>query len=197
MARRPTYNVLLKDLSHDHEYYWTPKIRQTIANDLTHWFDNICNRSTTFRGSTVHCWWTSNVQLLDDDEMIIYFVPNPRRSLIRSVGKSDAAHAGGGTFMTDKGMISEVFISESAGDARIGRLLAVLAFHELMHNKLDAHPTKSVVQDIHNLGGAAKAKVGHGDEPTDNNKKLMAQHLGIRIPQYSGHLFSNAIGSVE
>jgi len=94
-------------------------------------------------------------------------------------------------------MISEVFISESAGDARIGRLLAILAFHELMHNKLDAHPTRSVVSDIHNLGGAAKGKVGHNDDPSDGNKKLMAQHLGLRIPQYSGHLFSGVLGSVE
>lgn len=197
MARRPVYNVLLKDLSRDHEYYWTKAIRETIANNLTHWFDDICKRSTTFRGSTVHCWWTSNVALLDDDEMIIYFVPNPRRSLIKSVAKSSAAHAGGGTVMTDSGMISEVFISESAGDARIGRLLAILAFHELMHNKLDAHPTRSVVSDIHNLGGAAKATVSHSDDPSDSNKKLMAAHLGTRIPQYSGHLFSGVLGSVE
>jgi hypothetical protein len=137
------------------------------------------------------------VALLDDDEMIMYFVPNPRRSLIKSVAKRGAAHAGGGTVMTDQGMISEVFISEAAGDARIGRLLAVIAFHELMHNKLDAHPTRGVVSDIHNLGGAAKATVGHGDDPSDNNKRLMATHLGIRIPQYSGHLFSGVLGSVE
>lgn len=197
MARRSVYNVLLKDLSRDHEYYWTKQIRETIAKDLTHWFDDICKKSTTFRGSTVHCWWTSNVHLLDEDEMIIYFVPQPRRSLIRSVGKRNLPHKSGGTVMTDQGMISEVFISECAGDARIGRLLAVIAFHELMHNKLDAHPTRAVVKDIHNLGGAAKATVGHGDDPTYGNRSLMAKHLGIRIPQYSGHLFSKAIGSVE
>ena len=197
MARRSVYNVLLKDLSRDHEYYWTKQIRETIAKDLTHWFDDICKKSTTFRGSTVHCWWTSNVHLLDEDEMIIYFVPTPRRSLIRSVAKRNLPHAGGGTVMTDQGMISEIFISEAAGDAGIARLLAVIAFHELMHNKLDAHPTHPAVRDIHLLGGAAKATVGRGDDPTDGNKRIMAAHLGTKIPQYSGHLFSKAIGSVE
>ena len=194
---RSVYNVIMKDMTRDHEYYWTKSIRKRIKEDLTDWFKTVCGYSKSYKSATVNCWWSSNALLVDEDELVVYFLPSPRHSLVKKVaGSLPIKDSGGATFQTKKGMISEVHISGAAGDARISRLLAILAFHELMHNKLDAHPSKSVHKDVHKLGGAAKGTLSASDSPSDSNKRLMGRHLGVEIKQYTGHLMSNAVGSV-
>ena len=84
-------------------------------------------------------------------------------------------------------MVSEVYVSKVTGDARLGRLLSIVAFHELMHGKLDADPGNRAVQNIHALGGAASKNMTNSSLPTDSNMKTLGRHLGAIIPQYTGH----------
>lgn len=196
-ARRPIFNVILNDKSEDHQYYWTKDIRNSIAEYLGRWFTEICGYSTAFKGATVDCWWSSNKLLVEDDELVVYFLPRRQKSIIVEVtGQTPTKDGAGATLLSDQGVISEVFIESSAGDNSLAKLLAICAFHELMHNKLDADP-KHTVTDVHKLGGAAGANFGNGDVPTDAHKRLMGKHLGTAIPQYTGHLFKPLRGKIQ
>jgi len=74
-------------------------------------------------------------------------------------------------------------------DPNYTQLLANIAFHELMHNKLDALPKGAggVLDDIHTQGGHGLAlPVGRADTPlTADNIKWMAPNLARPVPQYT------------
>ena len=148
---------------------------------MTGWFSEICNHSKEFKGATVNCWWSSNALLLEDDELLVYFLPSGKHSLIRRVAGQVPLNTGAGaTFKTTMGMISEVYIAKAAGDARIAKLLAVLAFHELMHNKLGSG------NHMHGQGGLAAAVVSGSTTLNPGNISAMAQHLGDKRKQWTG-----------
>ncbi len=89
-------------------------------------------------------------------------------------------------------MISEVYIDAVDGDANFDSKLAKLAFHELMHNKLDAHPIKATATNIHKSGGAGLALENPGSQDlTPRNVALMAAHLTLEIPQWTGGLLQH------
>jgi hypothetical protein len=196
MAR--TYDIILKDLCRDHHYYWTPDIRVRVKNYLNDWFKDVCSHSTTLGSPTPRCWWRSNKALVEDDELVVYFLPEPADSLVvKKAGADGHRGAAGRTSWTKRGMISEIYISKAAGDANLAKLLSILAFHELMHNKLDAHPeVASTVSDVHSMNGAGKANFGASDIPSDANKKAMGANLHLKVKQYTGHLFSRAVGGL-
>lgn len=73
-------------------------------------------------------------------------------------------------------------------DRNRSRLLANLAFHECMHNKLDTHPQLGIMQDIHTTGGLAGLGVTSDSQLTDQNIMDMRGGLGINIPQFIGRL---------
>ncbi len=197
MAKRPVYNVIMKDLSYDHKHYWTKKIRAEIKSLMTQWFRDITSQSQDFRGSAVHCWWSSNKLLVDPDELVVYFLPQRRKSLIRKITRSSRNLGGAGTtFKTAKGMVSEVYIFEATdGSAQKSRLLSNLVFHELMHNKLDADPNQRQA-NVHNLGGAGATPTTVSSVPTASNKRIMARWLSLDIKQYTGHLFNKPVGKI-
>jgi hypothetical protein len=201
MAKRDVYNVILTNLTRDDPYYWTKTIRQDIAKYLTEWFNSICFQSADFKNAQVDCWWSYNEALLEDDELLVYFLPEPRRSIIREVTGDLPAHVGlgGATVLSTKsgqsGMISEVYISGAAGDRQLAKLLAIVAFHELMHNKLDASPN-SPIKDIHSLGAAATPPLKNSSVPSNPNKAIMAKHLSRKIKQYTGHMLKPVRGAV-
>jgi hypothetical protein len=189
VPRRTKYHVLLKDLSEDHEYYWKPAIRLTIQEKLQAWFNGVITHSPQFKGAQAEVWWSSNALLLEEDELLVYFIPSVRHSIVKSVTGTVLPHGGGATMLSNNGMISEVHIESAAGDARIGQLLAVMAFHELMHNKLDADPQKSSVgADVHSMGHTGNSRTGAGDVPSEANKIAMGKALHVKIPQYKGHI---------
>ena len=64
-----------------------------------------------------------------------------------------------------------------------------MAFHELLHNKLDADPRNSSAStNVHSLGHAGKSRTGAGDVPSEPNKMAMGKALHLKIPQYKGHI---------
>jgi hypothetical protein len=94
----------------------------------------------------------------------------------------------GATYAVGSSVISEVFLDMVAGQPDKGELLARIAFHELMHNKLDAAPG-SPLSDIHSQGGgglAADAPLGATDHPTNTNCIILGRNLGRSVPQFSG-----------
>ena len=95
VPRRTKYHVLLKDLSEDHEYYWKPAIRHTIREKLQAWFNGVITHSPQFKGAEAVVRWSSNALLLEDDELLVYFIPSVRHSIVKSVAGTMRPHGGG------------------------------------------------------------------------------------------------------
>jgi len=201
---RTHYDVILKDLCRDHPKFWTSAIRKDIQTLLGQYIKGSIAHSPTLRGTPVRCWWRSNKLLVENDELVVYFLPRKSNSIVtKKVGMPTHNDVAGltGWYTYKKGaMICEVFIEDGIIGIEgipqsIIRSLAHLAFHEIMHNKLDTHPHLQVMKDVHKLGGVAE-KPSHSSVPTLAHKKTLGKHLHLRINQYTGQLFSDAVGGL-
>lgn len=211
MAKRPMYHVILKDLCQDDRTLWTKNIRVEIKRYMTDWFSQICAASTDFSAASAECWWSSNRLLVEKDELVVYFLPTRSHSLIAHRGAALPVEShGGGTMLIGTSIVSEVYIWENTRqgmqDPRHSRLLALVALHELIHNKLDADPnnpgqliqqvgnkeTKTDITDMHaQLDGIARGRLSGNSQVTPHNMKVMADNLSLENEQYTGHLFSH------
>jgi len=167
---------------------WSDTIRTAVADRIRELFDLCCSGHKNF-GRSETSWSTSapTVGSVEDHELVLYFLAKRSRSKVVKEG-GDSVHSAGATFAATKGMISEIYVDESWGDRRAGLLYGNLAFHELMHNKLDAHTTQRTISDIHTQGGKglAAAKIEAGTTHTDENIKFMRAALDRKIKQYLG-----------
>ena len=112
-----------------------------------------------------------------------------RNSLVARIsGQTPDAAAGGATWPATTGVISEVFVDKALPDGNFQQLLANLAFHELMHNKLDTSGNQPVLDDIHTQGGGGLAMatgLKASTLPPSTNLRLMATALQLDVPQLS------------
>jgi hypothetical protein len=65
-------------------------------------------------------------------------------------------------------------------------LVARLAFHEIMHNKLRLNDTMHSLPINKGGGGLAKAVIANTDNLNQGNIDIMAAHLWDRHPQWTG-----------
>ena len=118
--------------------------------------------------------------------LLIYFINSQADSLVRKVRPGSNLGPGGTTIPDDPtGNLSEVYFFTTAWQASdAARLLAVLAFHEAMHNLL------KLGDRLHATGGMglAAARVEETTRLTDTNKRLMAAVMADNIPQNSSFL---------
>lgn len=135
---------------------------------------------------------------LDPGELLVYFVASYRSSVIEDAGgklkDTTFMKEGGATWDSPDGMISEVWLDGSPlraakplSNADYQQALANVAFHELMHNKLDTSNTHAVkdINDIHFDAGGGLADPNHTALTilTARNIELMAQNLATPIRQ--------------
>src|SRR5206468_1863187 len=96
-------------------------------------FDEVCQLSACpFDASDF--WWDPTT--VGDTELLIYFVDSQSDSLVHRVRPKSLLGQGGTTHTSTAGNLSEVYLSAVQNDADSARALAVLAFHEAMHNLL-------------------------------------------------------------
>lgn len=140
--------------------------------------------------TTADFTWEGSPAAIRPHELLVYFTERSRSQIANNGGGQPTS--AGATFWTSAGMISEVYIDAVDGDADFDSKLAKLAFHELMHNKLDAHPIKATATNIHKSGGAGLALENPGSQDlTPRNIALMAAHLTLEIPQWTGGLLQH------
>ena len=94
--------------------------------------------------------------------------------------------SGATLWMGARGMVSEIYLEMMEGDAHYAQLVANAAFHEAMHNKLDAHPQFDSF-DVHKIkGGGLSRELGISSStklaPADIT--AMAPALTRNIPQF-------------
>lgn len=79
-----------------------------------------------------------------------------------------------------------VTAAESSTGNMSARRLANIAFHEIMHNKLDVG--HRAINDLHRQGGLGLAQkpTGEWSQLTDRNVQLMSANMFRKVRQYTG-----------
>ena len=176
-----TYNFYLKDLGTSAPGFWGEGDRYVLGLEIKKFFDEIC-LLTACPFSTSDYWW--DPATVKDTELLIYFVNGPSSSLVRKIFPSHSLGSAGTTHISTAGNLSEVYLSATAGHPNRVRALAVLAFHEAMHNLL------RLGAGLHGSGGMglAAATVYATTQLTSKNKQLLAPVMGTHILQNTSFL---------
>jgi hypothetical protein len=179
-----------------------PTIRNDVGRHLQGYFNEFVigqarQGQAQFTGAAIA--WHPIPGKIERDEVLCYFVQDRTSSIISAVGgrmhveAHPPGHAGT-TYLSPGGMISEVYLSELLNDRDPPRYIANMAFHELMHNKIDAMQAGAIIADIHVMtpagGGAGLASPTLTSDLrlTQRNRDLMRQALFREIPQFTQRL---------
>jgi hypothetical protein len=176
-----TYNFYLKDLGTSGPGFWGEGDRYVLGLHLKGFFDEICQLAACPFGDSDY-WW--DPRLVGSTDLLVYFLDAPGDSLIRKIKPKQSLGSGGTTHISSAGNLSEVYLSAAKNDVDPIRALAVLAFHEAMHNLL------KLGNSLHASGGMGLAAetVFSNSSLTPQNKTLMAGVMGKNIPQNSSFL---------
>ena len=117
-------------------------------------------------------------------DLLIYFVPTEVSivSLFAGRSRNPLLDDGDGftsiKTVTANGVTTASAASEVYTKTLDPKILAALAFHEGMHNRL------AIGQSLHTRGGMAQATVGDATIVTDENATQMAAAFGTRVTQW-------------
>lgn len=189
MEKKGSIKLWLVNRAPGNEHYWGEGTMFAVGNYLKNFFTQVCQHKNSQIATVDYSWERGSVQPHD---IVIYFLPSIKSSFISNTFKAQPLHnsGSGGTFPSPSGMITEVYLNAMEGDNSYSRLVAKLAFHECMHNKLDA-PTPATVVDIHGAAGGnglASVNINNGTELTPANIALMASALHKSVPQYTNEM---------
>ena len=127
--------------------------------------------------------WSLSAAQLQAHDVVVHFVMDPSSSIARRAGvsRNEGPNAGGLTAQTSGGVVCEVYVDGNMP----ARRLANIAFHEIMHIKLDVGTR--VITDLHTKGGGGLATppTNEWTPLTARNVELMAANLFRNVPQYT------------
>jgi hypothetical protein len=151
---------------------------QTVQSTLQGFFTTIC--TGTSHTANVQ-WVTSAPSTVSATDLICYFVPSRSESaVIHAPGNSTTGSGHGFTFRSATGSCSEVYTSLCRGSGG-ANWFTELAFHELMHNKLNLGDAT-----LHSRDGLAHLPVTGGATPSAANITQMRAALGTSRTQWFG-----------
>lgn len=178
-----TYNIRLSDhVRSSIPGAWGEGTAYVIGTYLKEFFDGVCASPLTSYSDS-DFWWDSSSTDVRSHEVLIYFLSNKQDSLVKQVAAGTILGPGGSTLIRSSGNLSEVYVTESlaamGGGGDFARGLAVLAFHEAMHNKL------RLGEGLHTMGGGgmAAATVFANTNLNAKNIAMMAPTLSQAVPQ--------------
>jgi hypothetical protein len=150
-----TYNFRLSDkVGGSNPGVWGEGTAYVVGNYLKEFFNRVCTSPLT-PYSDSDFWWDSAASEVRAEEVLIYFLDSKSDSLVQQASAGATLGPGGTTLIRSSGNLSEVYVRESlaamGGGADFARGLAVLAFHEAMHNKL------KLGGSLHSTGGGGMA----------------------------------------
>lgn len=200
------YRVWVANLAAlDSNNRWSAAARLDACNHLRDLFNRVINdRACQY----TFCDWflfEPGKSVVARGEVLIYILASFQNSIINrrnTTGQQINPDAAGNTLPVGGDVISEIYLGQrphnpgnsTLGDGNYTQLIANVAFHELMHNKLDALPLGQggVLGDIHTQGGGGLARGGPNAKPLESstaisqaNIGLMAPNLGRAIPQFT------------
>jgi hypothetical protein len=198
MAGNAVFRLWLMDqLRTNENNRWDAQVRQKIEDTLREHFTKVLASPLCKFGKLEITWQGIGFRRRDhgyqDTDIVLHFLDNVRHSILRNrFGedlRSGSGHSGA-TKLTPEGMLSEIHVweNENGTEFRLGKLIGNLAFHEAMHNKLDADPRFNG-PDVHainssSVGGLSEAVISSKSELKPNELLKMAQALSRSIPQF-------------
>lgn len=151
---------------------------QSVQTILQGFFTTICSGTSH---SAIVQWATAAPTNVSATDLICYFVPSRSESaVIHAPGNSTTGSGHGFTFRSSTGSCSEVYTSLCRGTGG-ANWFTELAFHELMHNKLDLGDTA-----LHSRDGLARLPVTGGASPSATNNSQMRAALTTARTQWFG-----------
>lgn len=152
--------------------------KTSIQGTLAAWFTTVCTGSA-YSASVV--WANAAPATITATDLVCYFMPSLSDSVVRNAPgySSGAGISHGFTFRSATANASEVYVASCRGNG--ANWFAELAFHELMHNKLDLGN-----QGLHGKGGIAAANVSSGMTPSASNYSDMRAAIGTSRIQWTG-----------
>jgi hypothetical protein len=197
MAGTKVFRLWLMDQLRTNENgRWDANVRQTIEDTLRGHFQKVLASQMCAFGKIEITW--EGIAFLRaqhgyaDTDIVLHFLDSVRESILRNrFGvslKSGSGHSGA-TQLTPEGMLSEIHVwdNDNGTEFRLGKLIGNLAFHEAMHNKLDADPRFS--GDIHALhtnpvGGLSEPVISAKSDLKSDELLRMAPAMARVIPQF-------------
>lgn len=178
------YNLWLVDKGRRSPFYWGEGTMFAIGNYLVDYFAPICAASSGAFERANFSWSGTAANVLPN-EIVVYFLPDRNSSIVSRLG-GNVTHGSGATYSGAAGTVSEVYLAEMEGDANYPLLVANLAFHEILHNKLEPAP----VADIHGIGGGGLSSptVNRGMRPSQAEINHMAGALSRNVSQYTARM---------
>jgi hypothetical protein len=172
-------------------YYfeWNQTKLNEVVTILKSLFDEVCKHSLSKYEETVIETQdlATTATGIQPKELLIRLTTKKKSILIKKYGEEAVnADTSGGTKDTGSGIVSEAWIEGAAGDNSVPKLIARLAFHELMHNKLDASNSKNIHVKPHDGTGLAVSPVSNNTQLSDTNKKNLAPQLSAIVKQFTG-----------
>jgi hypothetical protein len=197
MAGTKVFRLWLMDqLRTNENNRWDAGVRQTIEDTLRGHFQKVLASQLCAFGK-IEITWEGTAFLraqhgYADTDIVLHFLDSVRESILRNRFnvslKSGSGHSGA-TQLTPEGMLSEIHVweNENGTDARLGKLIGNLAFHEAMHNKLDADPR--FPGDIHAFhssptGGLSEPVISSKSDLKPDEVFKMAPAMARVIPQF-------------
>jgi len=168
--------------------YWSDERRASTANFLKSLFDAVCKTGKAGFDST-EVTWANSGGARKPEHLVIHFFRRSSDGLLYMWGTRGLDKSGATLWVPSKNaVVSEVYVETMDGEANFGRLAANLAFHEAMHNKLDAYPSNKSKVDVHNIPGGSLARekppLTYSTPLTAADKNAMAPGLKRIVPQF-------------
>jgi hypothetical protein len=177
MAEYVVHLVKLGDFSVEEGY------RNQLTNTLRDLVSSVIrdggNSGLSERFDSVRVAWGTTCPNVAAHEVLIYVVQGQLDSVVGPNFGHGFPEAHGFTAWNGNGTGSEIYLAN-----RGAPLMARIAFHELMHNKLHWEGTR--LHGSEGGGGLAQETVNESTQLTDANKTLMAGVLGNDRPQWTG-----------
>lgn len=185
----PTGTKVYDPNNSSYYYDWDQaKLDDTVA-EIKSLFDSVCKHVVSkFSETDVESKDLGTVaSSIKTGELLIRLTSKTNSVLIKKYGKDAVSNdASGGTKDTGSGIVSEAWIEGAAGSPTVPDLVARLAFHELMHNKIDAANSMDIHSKPDDGTGLAVSPVAYNTDPSATNKRNMAMRLGSIVSQFTG-----------
>jgi hypothetical protein len=182
--------------------YFTLKSMETINDTMSKPIGEVNKLAGTQLGPMLAWDLTAAERALnwqDKGTSVVHVLRSPSNSLIpSSITRSSGGDAAGRTATLPDGVLSEIYVENNMPADK----LAHIAFHELMHNRLDVgttvvpinpnkDPSSAGIHDTALGGGglAATPTTGYG-KLTAKNATLMAKNLVTTVKQSTRHLLA-------
>ena len=159
---------------------WTGSVVADINDKLERLFQRV-QRHPSCPYHAVRCFPYHVAAQLDPGEVLIYFTTR-RTNLVMRNGAPNLG-PGGTTWQSQGGMISEIYVDGFLSNGDYLQQAANLAFHEAMHNKIDADKPRDIVH-AEGSGLATGNQISGATQLSDANIRMMAANMARSVPQF-------------